>query len=320
MFKCMRLKSSFFYLNSITVVGNQWKALPLPEPYVVTPYTMIEVTATIGQKGEIHSICLDDDLGDNGIQNSCVTLLLNQGANQFYNLNEQYVEGIERRVTIPYGQIRGLTSNSTTHISANYLVFVQDNDVGDKRAGRSTFSDIKLYERDQRPISMEIFDNEVSIPNVQLTMTNSGSNSNVQDTLEHLQDVSADGKSIYIEGNSWKRYKLPEPFTVSKSTVLKFNVTVEQEAEVLCVGLLKDNDHGNMNDGRNDVFCVSGTEVTSSNNAFSVIKPKVQEGDGMKSIEIVVGTFFTGEVAYLGVAQDMDNQVGTEVKRTAGKA
>ena len=75
-----------------------------------------------------------------------------------------------------------------------------------------------------------------------------------------------------------------------------------------------------MNDGRNDVFCVSGTEVTSSNNAFSVIKPKVQEGDGMKSIEIVVGTFFTGEVAYLGVAQDMDNQVGTEVKRTAGKA
>jgi len=287
---------------------------------------MIEVTATIGQKGEIHSICLDDDLSDNGSssaerKNACVTLLLNQGGNGYYELNEQYVEGIERRVTLPYGQIRGLTANSTTHINANYLVFVQDNDVGDKRAGRSTFSDIKLYERDQRPINMEIFDNEVSIPNVQLPMTNSGSNSYyVQDTLEHLQDVSADGKSIYIEGNSWKRYKLPEPFTVSKSTVLKFNVTVEQEAEVLCVGLLKDNDHGNMNDGRNDVFCVSGTEVTSSNDAFRVIKPKVQEGDGMKSIEIVVGTFFTGQVAYLGLAQDMDNQVGTEVKRTAGKA
>ena len=285
---------------------------------------MIEVTATVGQKGEIHSICLDDDLSDNGSssterKNACVTLLLNQGSNGYYELNEQYVEGVERRVTIPFGQIRGLTSNSTTHINANYLVFIQDNDIGDKRAGRSTFSDIKIYERDQRPINMEIFGNEVLIPNVQLTMTN-GRNTDVQDTLEHLQDVSADGKSIYIEGNSWKRYKLPEPFTFSKSTVLKFNVTVEQEAEALCIGLLKDNDHGNMNDGRNDVFCVSGTEVTSSNNGYRVIKPKVQEGDGMKSIEIVVGTFFTGEVAYVGLAQDMDLQVGSKVKRTYGKA
>jgi len=79
----------------IQIVGNQWKALPLPSPYIVTPYTMIEVTATIGQKGEIHSICLDDDLSDNGSssaerKNACVTLLLNQGGNGYYELNNMW--------------------------------------------------------------------------------------------------------------------------------------------------------------------------------------------------------------------------------------
>lgn len=89
----MVVSDYFFYTSS--VVGNQWKALPLPSPYIVTPYTMIEVTATIGQKGEIHSICLDDDLSDNGSssaerKNACVTLLLNQGGNGYYELNNMW--------------------------------------------------------------------------------------------------------------------------------------------------------------------------------------------------------------------------------------
>ena len=175
--------------------------------------------------------------------------------------------------------------------------------------GRSTYSQIKIYEREERPIMLEIYGDNVTVPNIQDRMTSSGSSSYVQDSLDHDMSVSLDGKTITAYGNSWRRWKLPDVVEVTKSTMMSFKANVVKEEENHMICLLRDTH--NANDGRNDCFAIAGKQVTGNTGSYRDIKPHAKEEDGPTEYQILVGSHFTGAVHYIGIAQDNDKVSGT---------
>lgn len=164
-------------------------------------------------------------------------------------------------------------------------------------------ANIRLYEGTRTPLNIDLFGQAVSIPNIQVSFTNSGNSAYVQDSIDHVQSVSADGSKLTAYGNSYKRFKLDVPFTVSKDTVMKFHFEATHEAEGHFICLLDDSH--NMQDGRNDCFAPSGTEVVADNGSWKRIYPQLEDGEA-SDYEILVGTYFTGEVLYFGFGQDND--------------
>ena len=277
--------------HGVQINGNQWKALALNEPYTVTHYTMLELDVVIADSGEIHSICLDSNLDS---KEECVTMLRTQSTgNSYYELTTEVVPGVPTHLVIPYGQIRGLGMNESE--VTNYLAFVQDEDVGDKRGGRSTYSGIKIYEREEHPIHLELYGENVTVPNIQYSMTNSRSSTYVQDTIDHVQSVSGDGRSITAYGNSWKRYKFDEVWEVTPSTMLRLTFTNTNEAEAHLVCLLRDTN--NAKDGRNDCFGLSGSEITSTTDSYVKVNPRTDNGE-TRTYDLLVGSYFTGSGKY----------------------
>lgn len=117
----------------ISVNGNQWKALALNNPYNVTHTTIIEFDIVVTDPGDLHGICLDSNLDKESASTSCVTLLKHPDTIDF-TLTTQLEVGVPRRMVIPFGQIKGLLGGESEVV--NYFVFMQDNDVADKRGGK----------------------------------------------------------------------------------------------------------------------------------------------------------------------------------------
>ena len=186
------------------------------------------------------------------------------------------------------------------------------------------------------PIEMSIFGENVTVPNIQDSFTWSNSGTYVQDSIDHVMSVSADGNTITVLGNNFKRFKLPEPIEVKPSTMFKFDLSVVLEMEVSCASnawivsvLLHTSpsssrsrtvvqnqfvcllgDTNNAIDGRNDCYSVSGLDVTSSNTGSKMIQPQTKEGES-SSYDLAVGTYFTGPVHYIAWGQDNDKKYTT---------
>jgi len=283
----------------VQINGNQWKALPLNSPYNVTHYTILQLDVVVTEPGDFHAICLDSnlDLEDGG--KPCVSFMTPRD-NFFNMLTTEVVANQHKTLVVPYGVMMGLLEGDSK--MANYIAFVQDNDVGDKRGGRTTFSNIRIYEENRMDVKIKVFEVNVTIPNYQESFTMASSSTYVQDSIDHVMSVSAGGESIAMYGNSFKRLKLNEPFEVTKDTMLKFKLDIPQEAELHVICLLKSN---NARDGRDDCFAASGIDVTSSSDSYQKIDPLTRTG-GSREYTIWIGSYFTGPVTHIGFAQDND--------------
>ena len=135
------------------------------------------------------------------------------------------------------------------------------------------------------------------------------SGNSVQDSLDHIQSISPDGRKITVYGNSWKRYKLGTPFEVVHATMLRLKVQIQSEAELFVFCLLKDTH--NAHDGRDDCWMLSGRDASSAT-SFKMVSPLTTAGE-MNQYEINIGSYFQGPVHYLAVAQDND-KVYTETR------
>jgi len=91
-----------------------------------------------------------------------------------------------------------------------YIAFVQDDDVGDKSGGRSTWSNIRFYEQARDPVSVSLFGKNTNLTNVQQELHSDPND--IQDSRDGILSVSADGKLITATGNTWKYFTFPEPF------------------------------------------------------------------------------------------------------------
>lgn len=167
----------------------------------------------------------------------------------------------------------------------------------------STFSNIRIYEEDRMNLEVSIYGENVTVTNIQDDFTATSGSTHTQDSFDHVLSVSADGKAITANGNSWKRLELDEPFEVTPSTMLRFSFDVPHEAEMHIICLL--NAWNIQKNGRNDCFATSGIDVSSSNSLYRVIHPQTEEG-GSHVYEVHVGSHFTGTVQWLGFALDND--------------
>lgn len=283
----------------VQINGNQWKALALNAPYNITHTTLLEFDIVVNDPGDVHAICLDanTDVVTNGKE--CITLLSHPDK-LHYTLTTQLEVGVVQHMIIPVGMIRGLVGGE--HQVVNYVAFVQDNDVGDKRGGMSTFSNLRLYEEDRTPLKFQLHNATVAVPNIQDSFTSS-SGSAVQDSLDHIQSVSPDGRKVTVYGNSWKRYKLDAPFDVGHATMARFTFEVPVEAEFFLFCLLRDTD--NQHDGRNDCWAPGGKDVPGGGFSFPALSPLTRQGE-TNEYEINIGSYFQGPVYYLAFGQDND--------------
>lgn len=291
--------------------GNIWKALPLNAPYNVTHSTVIEFDIVVEDPGDAHAICLDSNLDRADKENVCVSFFTPVD-NFGFVLTTELVANEPKRLAIPFGQVMDLMDGDSQ--IANYLAFVQDNDAGDKRGARSTYSNIRIYEEDRMNIEIQVFGENVTVPNIQDHFTSSSSSSYVQDSKDHVMSVSNDGKRVTALGNSWKRFKLDTPFEVTPATILKFLFEVPSEAEIHTICLLQGI---NAQDGRNDCFSTAGRDVSSSNSAAIRVNPLTPDG-GSHEYDIHVGSYFSGPVTHLGFA--LDNDKSYSDTRTQGES
>lgn len=297
--------------SSIQVNGNQWKAMALPESYTITHTTVIEMDVVVTDPGDAHAICFDDNLDNANGENACVSFMTPVD-NFNYVLTTELQAGVVTHLAIPYGQILGMLEGESKVV--NYIAFVQDDDQADKRGSQSTYSNLKLYDEDRFPVSINVFGTDVSLPNIQDSFT-ATTRSTVQDLRDQVMSVSTDGKTVTAYGNSWKRFKLDTPFEVRPSSILKFTFSVPHEVEHHLICLLKDTN--NAQDDRNDCYSTAGKDAKSDGTMSKIIRPKTPEG-GTQEYEIWIGSYFTGMVHYIAFGQDNDKVY--DDTRAAGEA
>lgn len=282
----------------LAVNGNHWKAVPLNSPYTITHETVIEFDAMVSDPAEFHTVCLDEDLSTAASKSApCVNFMTPTTQSAFKTLTTTIIADEQQKLIIPFGQMMNLAQGET--LTANYLAFIQDNDVGDKRGGESTISKLRIYEEDRMDVSISLFGQDVAIPNVQASITSSGTTK--QDSIDHVMGVSNDGKSITLTGNNWKMFTLDAPFEVTPDTVLKFTFSVPHEAEGHVICLLQ---VPYTNDNRHDCFSTSGRDITGNNGSWRYYG-RLAEG-GTMEYTIIAGSHFTGTVNYIGFVQDND--------------
>ena len=127
--------------------------------------------------------------------------------------------------------------------------------------------------------------------------------------------VSANGLEVTASGNSWKMFELPTPFTVTPPTSLKFDFSLVEESELHAICLLK---VGYIQDNRNDCFFTAGLQDHSNRQGVK-ITPFTEVGQS-KTYDILVGSYFTGEVNAIGFILDNDlNFSPGDNERTIGQ-
>jgi len=282
----------------LQVNGNQWKALELPTPYNVTATTIVEADVVVDAEADYIMLCLDNDL-DGKNSKWCVALQNPRDSVSSVGgeMTKKLVTGVLRRVTIPFGQFMHIGNDEVQEVK--YIAFVQDDDVGDKSGGRSTWSNIRIYEQTRDPVSVSLFGSDTNLTNVQQELH--ATPNDVQDNRDTILSVSADGKTITATGNTWKYLTFPEPFNVTKDTMLKFDFDLsppEGEVHFLCLS-----NHDYTGNNLRDCYATAGTQSISSSH-WQKLSPFGQPGT--TTYEILIGGYFTGPVRYLGIGIDND--------------
>eukprot|EP00571_Detonula_confervacea_P009087 CAMPEP_0172316950 /NCGR_PEP_ID=MMETSP1058-20130122/30102_1 /TAXON_ID=83371 /ORGANISM="Detonula confervacea, Strain CCMP 353" /LENGTH=1231 /DNA_ID=CAMNT_0013031391 /DNA_START=247 /DNA_END=3942 /DNA_ORIENTATION=- len=308
----MRLSEDY---TAVQINGNQWKALPLNSPYNVTVNTILELDSVIDQSVDFHAICLDTDTSRSNVLegNECVVLQnIKEAANKFHHVTTKLEVSVAKRTAIPFGSFWNLKEDE--YVTVNYLAFIQDNDQSVKHNGRSTWSNFRLYNVENEPIRLSVFGENMTVANIQEPLENAVGD--LQDSRDHVMSVSSDGRTITATSNSWKMMALPETIMVTPATVLKFDFTLYEESELHAICLLDENF---IMDGRNDCFFTAGLQDHSTTQGEK-ITPYTLEGE-MRSYDINVGSYFTGEVKYLGIIMDNDlSFTPGDVERTLGQS
>ncbi len=263
------------------LTGNAWKKLALPSSYTVTADTVLEVTVTAPDAGEILGIGLDDDNEHRGT-NQTIQLGGSQTAgSDFVQTYNTYTSGSQTYV-IPVGQYY---SPGTI----DYLTLIADDDAN--ASADVTFADIKLYE--DAPSASN------GTPIDFATASISGYESNQDGANGHSSaaTVTNGGTGLQLTGNAWKDVTLSA--TLSSNSVLAFDVDASDAGEILAIGLDSDNDHKN----QVRMFQVSGSDPSSNMNQDFMT---YTAGSGVRHYEIPIGSYYTGAMNRLVLIADDD--------------
>jgi len=275
--------------SSIQMSGNQFKALKIPgDGIAITSDTVLDFEFSVQALEEFHGICLDEDL-QLYPPIRCFRLAGTQVQEKMYKVLDETKAGESHHYQIPIGLFY-------PGITARYLAFVQDNDKSDKSTGKSTFSNIKVYDVERPPLKISVFGSEMSIENKQLEYNED------EDTLFHPLEVSPSGASVTLEGNIHRALKFPSPVTITEATELDFEFTLNTLTDYHAICLEEDLTYSNSK----RCFMVAHEQGKS----FYYLKPQANEagvGLGVKmSYNVPVGLKYKGTFNYLVFLQDND--------------
>lgn len=271
--------------NSITIEGNSWKKIDLPEDIVITANTILQFEFDAETLGEIHAIGFaNDPLNISPSQTFRVAGSQNWGINAT-DLDQLLVDDDNDPLTpdviqIPVGQY--FTG------SFDFLTIVNDDDMSD--AVKATFSNIKIFDASYAPT---ITLNGVSGA-VELMSFGGG-----QDMAPSF--VGIDGDTIRIEGNGWKALALNGGVTITSTTVLTFTFESDSIGEIHGIGFATDATLGTADPAHS--FRTAGTQNWGIN-ATNDLSPYISIVGNTWTIE--VGKFFTGTFDYLTLICDDD--------------
>lgn len=282
--------------NSITIEGNSWKKIDLPEDIVITANTILQFEFDAETLGEIHAIGFaNDPLNISPSQTFRVAGSQNWGINAT-DLDQLMVDHDNDPLTpdviqIPVGQY--FTG------SFDFLTIVNDDDTS--AAVKATFSNITIFDATYTPtITLNGVSGAVEL------MSFGGA----QDKAPSF--VGIDGDTIRIEGNGWKALALNGGVTITSTTVLTFTFESDSIGEIHGIGFATDATLGTADAAHS--FRTAGTQNWGIN-ATNDLSPYITIVGNTWTIE--VGKFFTGTFDYLTLICD-DDADGYAVSQFSG--
>lgn len=284
---------------SVTLRGNVHKALELPPGILIDKATELDFDFVLGEMAEVASLCIvtDDDVTTYTDGNRCFTPAGTQSISWDVH-KAAYGPHYTDPATAPINEVIHYHIPVGLHVpegEAKYLVFMQDEDHGDRKGGVATFSNIGLSQRPSLNVDLD----GVATPlfNYQRSYDNG------QDTTDNLIRVSEDGTAVSMYGNLWKAFDLGSPLTITDDTVLSFTLEAEQLLEITAICLDEDRDAENI---PRSCLKLAGTQTDGLGQIIYRGVKQTYEGE-TNSYLMKLGEFFKGPVNYLVLVHDNDS-------------
>lgn len=121
--------------------------------------------------------------------------------------------------------------------------------------------------------------------------------------LKGFATVLDGGKTLKLQGNTWKKYRYP--YTITPDTILKFEYQSDGAGEEQAIGFDTDDVYSKLDFPAFQLYGAKAFSNVYNTDNFNY------DGAGWKTYEIAVGEYFTGTVEYLTFINDQDIQTPT---------
>ena len=271
-----------------TLTGNTWVTQALDTPVEVTAGTVARFQIAIDDLGEIQGIGFDDDAGWT-LGDPVQALFKLAGTDSATSVDDSLAGVVAEgdgfvEVEIALGAFAGELLVSHVHL-------INDQDGAGSAAMRLSglvIEDDGTSPPPPPPSGAVVFD--------ALTPT-SGQD---EDTLV---EVSDDGTTATLSGNTWVTQALPTALTIAADTVARFEIAILDLGEIQGIGF--DDDAGwSLGDPFQALFKLAGTDDASS--VDDSLAGVVDVGDGFVEVEIGLGGFAGNELSHVHLINDQD--------------
>jgi len=151
-----------------------------------------------------------------------------------------------------------------------------------------------------REAEIELFSENEPQPNIQLNdLSELLSYAGGQDA-GGVTELDNDGKSIFLDGNLWKRIDFD--YEITEHTVLRFDYQSTNVPEIAAIGFDNDNNFTNSS----QFFFVHGQQFTGINYSAPALDYAYNGSGDIETIEIPIGEFFQGNFESLIFINDDD--------------
>jgi hypothetical protein len=292
----------------LQVVGNQWKALELPNGgYDITSSTVLDFFFSFKEQVEFSAICLDSDRARTNTklfsEKRCFQLSGIDGFHsQHHKMPKTEEANQDTQYKIPVG--RYFQGN------VKWLAIIQDMD-RDKRKGISTYHSFQIYEAVIPDLEFEI-DGATEMIDMGAQMSyHTGQDSQMHDLV-----ISDNNRAVTLKDNIWRSVQLPQQITITRATQLEFTLDYEEAYEELYFGF--DDDLNRDNAKTN--FQLTGTKDGSSSHFFKPFGGRtsinIQQPGSTRDYKIPIGNWIIGNYTYLNLMGEQDANGGVGGKAT----
>ena len=276
--------------DTLRVTGNGWKKVVFDAPVTITEDTVLSFDFSSTVLAELQGIGFDSD--EDVVNAGTIFFQVSGTDDAFPNLNGGFHDyprggslGDVVHYEIPVGQF--VTGEFA------FMTFFNDDDVAPED-GVGVFSNVTLFE---------------AVPVLNVTVNGAVQDLEVtgystQDKPESTVAIEEEGAALRVTGNGWKKVVFDAPVTITEDTILSFDFSSTNLAELQGIGF--DSDEDVVNAGT-IFFQVSGTDSSfpNLNGDFHDYPQGGSLGD-VVHYEIPVGQFVTGEFAFMTFFNDDD--------------